>query len=155
MPWRPSVSKKAKILLIIAVALAVVLCVGIFLIHRYNTTSHSDRYSGSKRSQMNRLMDDIIHQRSDDWDNLTTVSVIQDAFGELSSGSTTYTVKLYVVDESAMSAGGYTLDKLWQMSPEQADAAAASGIMIHAGTAKIELESRTNQVLRFQLEALM
>ena len=104
---------------------------------------------------MNRLMDDIIHQRSDDWDNLTTVSVIQDAFGELGSGSTTYTVKLYVVDESAMSAGGYTLDKLWQMSPEQADAAAASGIMIHAGTAKIELESRTNQVLRFQLEALM
>lgn len=155
MPWRLSVAKKTKILLIIAVALAVVLCVSIFLIHRYNTTSHSDRYSDSKRSQMHRLMDDIIHQRSNDWDGLTTVAVIQDAYGELGGGSTVYTVKLYVVDESAMTAAGHTLDKLWQMAPNQADAAAASGIMIHAGTAKIELESRTDRVLRFQLEALM
>lgn len=102
---------------------------------------------GHRRYRRNCQMDNIIHQRTDDWDDCTTVTIVQSATREL--GCTNYVVKLYVVAEDLQ---GYTLKQLQSMKPEQAE---ATGVLTHACTATIQIDNKTNHVLRFHHEALL
>jgi hypothetical protein len=105
------------------------------------------RHCRNPAHRRNCQKDDIIHQRTNDWDNLTTVTIVQSIDREL--GCTNYVVKLYVVAEDMQ---GYTLKQLQTMKPEQAD---ACGVLTHACTATIQLDTKTNHGLRFHHEALL
>lgn len=103
-----------------------------------------------RRYRRNCQMDDIIHQRTNDWDDFTTVTVIQSTQWMLDC--TSYQVKLYLVSENLQ---GYTLKQLQSMKPEQAEDAVAAGVLTHACTATIQTDSKTGHVLRFHHEALL
>lgn len=133
--------------LLIGIPALLVLCAIICGILFYGATPQI--WTAGKREAMGRTMDAHIHARTDDWDGLTTVTVVERAEKELFSGQTTYTVRLYVVAEGADPI------PLWRLDPQQADEAAAAGTMTHACTATVQLDDKTGSILRFYTEAYL
>lgn len=137
------------------IAAVAAVCVMIGLVWWYLATPIADRYTPSQRYERNCAMDQIIHARSDDWDAMTTVTIVQTADRDFGDGATTYAVKLYIVDEAAMLAAGRDLEQLRRMDAAEGEKARREGILVHACNATIRMEDSTEQPLRFEMEALL
>ena len=146
---------KKQIALLIVLFVVGVGCVTSYLFYYYDTTSLSASYTTEERYDYNCDMDAIIHEKTDDYDALTTVTTIESAYKKLGEGYTTYNVAVYVVDEEALSASDYTLEGLRGLSKSKAAAAAKAGVMTRAANAVIRVDNKTGEVLQFSMEALM
>ena len=146
---------KKQIALLIVLFVVGVGCVTGYLFYYYDTTSLSASYTAEERYEYNCDMDEKIHEQTDDYDALTTVTTIESAYKKLGEGYTTYNVAVYVVDDDALSASDYTLESLRGLSKSKASAAAKAGVMVKAATAVIVVDNKTGDVLEFTMDALM
>ena len=146
---------KKQIALLIVLFVVGVGCVTGYLFYYYDTTSLSASYTVEERYEYNCDMDEKIHEQTDDYDALTTVTTIESAYKKLGEGYTTYNVAVYVVDDDALSASDYTLESLRGLSKSKASAAAKAGVMVKAATAVIVVDNKTGDVLEFTMDALM
>lgn len=146
---------KKQIALLIVLFVVGVGCVTSYLFYYYDTTSLSASYTAEERYDCNCDMDAIVHEKTDDYDDLTTVTTIESAYKKLGEGYTTYNVAVYVVDEDALSTSDYTLENLRGLSKSKAAAAAKSGVMTRAANATIRVDNKTGEVLEYTMEALM
>lgn len=146
---------KKQIALLIVLFVVGVGCVTSYLFYYYDTTSLSASYTAEERYEYNCDMDEKIHEQTDDYDALTTVTTIESAYKKLGEGYTTYNVAVYVVDDDALSASDYTLESLRGLSKSKASAAAKAGVMVKAATAVIVVDNKTGDVLEFTMDALM
>ena len=126
-----------------------------YLFYYYDTTSLSASYTTEERYENNCDMDAKVHEKTDDYDDLTTVTTIESAYRKLGKGYTTYNVAVYVVDDTALSGSDYTLEGLRGLSKSKAAAAAKAGVMTRAANAVIVVDDKTGAVLGFTMEALM
>jgi hypothetical protein len=100
-------------------------------------------------------MDAIVHDKTDDYDDLTTVTTVESAYKKLGKGYTTDNVAVYVVDDEALAASDYTLESLRGLSKSKAAAAAKAGVMTRAANVTIRVDNKTGEVLEFKMDALM
>ena len=146
---------KKQIALLIVLFVVGVGCVTGYLFYYYDTTSLSASYTAEERYEYNCDMDEKIHEQTDDYDALTTVTTIESAYKKMGEVYTTYNVAGYVVDDDALSASDYTLESLRGLSKSKASAAAKAGVMVKAATAVIVVDNKTGDVLEFTMDALM
>lgn len=146
---------KKQIALLIVLFVVGVGCVTSYLFYYYDTTSLSASYTAEERYDYNCDMDAIVHEKTDDYDDLTTVTTIESAYKKLGKGYTTYNVAVYVVDDAAMADSDYTLERLRGLSKSKAAAAAKTGVMTRAANVTIRVDNKTGEVLEFNMEALM
>jgi len=146
---------KKQIALLIVLFVVGVGCVTGYLFYHYDTTSLSASYTAEERYDYNCDMDAIVHDKSDDYDGLTTVTTVESAYKKLGKGYTTYNVAVYVVDDEALAASDYTLESLRGLSKSKAAAAAKDGVMTRAANVTIRVDNKTGEVLEFKMEALM
>lgn len=151
-------NKKLRLTLILLITAAVI-TLGIWAFstwtEHYSTTSRSNSYSAKERLFKNRTLDQVIHAKTDDYDALTTVTVVDSAYVAFGETRTTYNVSVYVVDEEALTASEHTLDALQGADPAYAAGAVGSGIMTKAATAVIRMDDETGSIISFTMEALM
>jgi hypothetical protein len=116
---------KGAVLTLVGLMVFGVLASGLYLHERFETTSRSSDYSTEERMEYNKKMDGIIHEQTDDWDGLTTITVVDSAYRGLFASDTYYTVSVYVLDESEFKANQleaqkegstYDMDTLWGYS---------------------------------------
>ncbi len=117
-----------------------------YLFYHYDHNSISGSFSGEERYSYNCQMDEIIHDRTDDWDEETTVGIVESAYRKFTKGYTTYNVALYTVDEAALEASGDTLDTARGLSKSPA---AKKEYLTRAAAAEIQVDNKTGEVLSF------
>lgn len=112
------------------VALVCLLAVGVcssvgYLTYRYSADgegkSRSADYTAEQRVEANKSMTQLVLDQTDDWDDETVVCIVDSAYRGFWEQETDYTVSVYILDESAFSAGqqadkSYSMDTLWAYS---------------------------------------
>lgn len=146
---------KKQIALLVVLFVVGVGCVVGYLFYHYDITSLSASYTTEERLEKNCQMDDLVHDKTDDWDQEQTVTTIESAYKKLGKGYTTYNLAVYVVDEDALADSKYTLEKLQGLSKSKAAAAAKDGVMTRAANVTIQVDDKTGEVLKITVEALM
>ena len=68
-----------------------------YLNYHYQTKSLSASYSTSERMEKNRLMQELIIEESDEYDNVETITIVESAYKEFFTGKITYSVAIYEV----------------------------------------------------------
>lgn len=134
--------------------LAVLLVVGVgcvvgYLFYHYDTTSLSASYTATERYEKNREMDAIVLDKTDDWDDATTATVIESAYRKLGKGYITYHVAIYTVDSEALAASGDSLEKVQGLSKSKA---AKHPALTRVGYADIQVDIKTGEVLLFEVQ---
>lgn len=127
--------------------LAVLFVVGVgsvygYLVYHYDNNSLSASYTTQERMEANKSMQPIVMEKSDDWDEITSVTVVESAFKEFLGHEITYTVAIYQVAD-----GVEVTDDLWKLSKSKA---AAHEDMTRVGTATVVINEDTGEVLGFQ-----
>ena len=116
---------KGAVLTLVGLTVVGCLASGTYLYQRFETTSRSSDYSTEERMEANRKMDAIIHDKTDDWDDAATITVVDSAYRGLFESETFYTVSVYVLDQAEFEANQaeleaegqvYTMDTLWAYS---------------------------------------
>jgi ECF transporter S component (folate family) len=87
-----------------------------YSIDHYNTTSLSASYTTDERVLANKGADLMVKEKSDDWDDVTTVTVVESVFPKFMDDHLTYTVAVYTVKEGAEG----NMDGLWKLSKSKA-----------------------------------
>lgn len=146
---------KKQIALLVVLFVVGVGCVTGYLFYHYDTTSLSASYTPDQRFDKNCEMDQLVHDNTDDWDEETTVTTVESAYKKLGKGYTTYNLAVYVVNEEALEASEYTLEKLQGLSKSKAAAAAKDGVMTRAANISIQVDDKTGEVLEITMDALM
>lgn len=121
-------------------------CVGGYLTYYYQTTSLSSAYSTEERIEANKNTQTILLEQSDDWDNLTTVTVVESAYKPFLGSETTYTVAVYEVKE-----GVEVTDDLWKLSKSKA---AKNENLERVATVTFVLNEKTGEVTDFAAESI-
>lgn len=108
-------TKKQIILLVVLVLLG---CASVFgyLTYHYDNTSLSAEYSATERVEKNKLMQTLVLQESDEYDDVATVTIVESAMKPFLSDKITYTAAVYTVngeltEEQATKAWGYSKSK--------------------------------------------
>ena len=112
--------KKQIVTLVCLILIGSVSAVG-YLGYRYNTSSRSADYKTEERVQIQKSMQKLVLEETDDWDDQTVITIVDSAYRPLFGDETDYTVAVYVVDMEAFAKGceedaGYTMDTLWAYS---------------------------------------
>lgn len=68
-----------------------------YLNYHYQTKSLSASYSTSERVSKNQLMQELVIEESDKYDNVETITIVESAFKEFFTGKITYSVAIYEV----------------------------------------------------------
>jgi len=126
-------------------------CVGGYLFYHYDTTSLSASYTASERLEKNCSMDAIIHAQTDDWDDCTTVTIVESAYKKLGKGYITHNVAVYIVDVDALEAAGDDLKAVQGLSKSKA---ADHFALKKVASAEIRLAEKSNELLSFSLKKL-
>ena len=112
------VMKFTKKQIALLVVLVVVGCVSVFqyLTYHYDTTSLSASYSDTERVEKNKLMQHLVIAESDEYDDVSTVTVVESAMKPFLSDKITYTAAVYTVNgeltaEEETKAWGYSKSK--------------------------------------------
>jgi len=111
---------KQVVVLILLMCIGIVSAVG-YLGYRYNTSSRSADYKTEERVEIQKSMQQLVLERTDEWDGETVFTVVDSAYRGLFESETDYTVAVYILDQEAFAAGqaedeSYTMDKLWTYS---------------------------------------
>ena len=144
-----------------AIALALLVCVGVgsavgYLTYRYEDTSRSADYTDQQRLDANKGMAELVLERTDDWDEETVVCVVDSAFRPMFESETDYTVAVYVLDEEAFAAGqaadeDYDMDTLWGYSKSGPKKDQYQSL-IKVASVHIIKNEKTGEILTFELE---
>lgn len=140
---------KKQIALLAVLCVVGVGCVVGYLFYHYDTTSLSASYTATQRYEKNRQLDAIVLEKTDDWDDDTTATVIESAYRKLSKGYIEYRVAIYTVDSEALAASGDTLEQVRGLSKSKA---AKHPALTRVGYATVQVSERTGEVLLFQLQ---
>ena len=135
---------KKQIALLAVLVLVGVASIFAYLPMHYSNTSLSASYSTEQRIEANRSMDPIIHDKTDDWDDMTTMTCVESAYGKFLSDEVTYNVAVYTVAE-----GVELDDSIWKLSKSKA---AAHESLTRVATATIVVNEKTGEVISFVIE---
>lgn len=129
--------------------LAVLILVGVasifaYLPMHYSNTSLSASYSTEERIERNQSMQPIVLENTDDWDDVTTMTCVESAYGKFLSKEITYTVAVYTVAD-----GVEMNDEVWKLSKSKA---AAHEGLTRVATATIVVNDKTGQTISFTIE---
>ena len=124
-----------------------------YLAYRYNTSSRSADYSKSERVEIQKSMQTLVLEETDDWDEETVITIVDSAYRGLFEEETDYTVSVYILDQEAFAAGqaadeNYTMDTLWGYS-KSGPSKDKYGSMIKVATAKIQKNEKNGEILSF------
>ncbi len=139
--------KFGKPQLALLAVLFVVGCGSVFgyLNYHYETTSLSANYSAEDRLDKNRLMQTLVVQECDDFDNVDTITIVESAMKPFLKNEITYTAAIYTQNEGLTAAEAA---KCWGLSKSKA---AKHEGLTRAGTAIIVVDGKTGEVLSFSL----
>ncbi|MBR7179537.1 MAG: folate family ECF transporter S component [Oscillospiraceae bacterium] len=135
---------KKQIALLAVLVLVGVASIFAYLPMHYGNTSLSASYSTEQRIEANRSMDPIIHDKTDDWDDVTTMTCVESAYGKFLSDEVTYNVAVYTVAE-----GVELDDSIWKLSKSKA---AAHESLTRVATATVVVNEKTGEVISFVIE---
>lgn len=134
---------KKQIVLLVALVLVGVVSIFAYLPMHYSNTSLSVSYSTEERIEANQSMQPIVLAETDDWDNVTTMTCVESAYGKFLSKEITYTVAIYTVEE-----GVEVTDDIWKLSKSKA---AKHEALTRVGTATIVVNDKTGETVSFEL----
>lgn len=137
-----------QIALLVTLFTVGVVCIAGYLFFNYNVNhaSRSAAYTDEQRIEANHMVDTLVHENTDDWDEETTVSIVESAYRGFLEKDTTYTVAVYTVDTEALEANGGRMDALWVYSKSKA---AKDENLTRVGTATIVVTEKTGKIQSF------
>lgn len=136
-----SFSKRQIVLLFVLFAVGVASVFGYLFVH-YENTSLSSAYSTEERIEANKSMQPIVQENTDDWDDQTTVTVVESAYKEFLGHEVTYTVAIYTTELPEVD------DDIWKLSKSKA---AAHEDLTRVATATVLVNEDTGEVLSFEV----
>ncbi len=137
-------TKKQIALLSILVVVGAVSIFG-YLDYHYDNTSLSASYTDSERVEKNKLMQELLLQECDDFDDVGTITVVESAMKPFLSDKVTYTAAVYTTAEGITAAEEAAC---WGYSKSKAK---KDPLLTRAGTATIVVDQDTGKVLSFEL----
>ena len=135
---------KKQIALLVVLVFVGIAAVFTYLPMHYSTNSYSAAYTTEERIEANRSMQPIVLDQTDDWDDVTTMTCVESAYGKFLSDEVTYTVAVYTVDE-----GVEVTDDIWMLSKSKA---AKHESLTRQATAVIVVDEGSGEVLSFDIE---
>ena len=138
-----SFNKKLVALLVVLILVGVASIFAYLPMH-YSNTSLSASYSTEERIEKNQSMQPIVLENTDDWDDVTTMTCVESAYGKFLSKEITYTVAVYTVAD-----GVEMNDEVWKLSKSKA---AAHEGLTRVATATIVVNDKTGQTISFTIE---
>ena len=136
-----SLSKKQIALLVTLVVVGAASVFGYLFFH-YDNTSLSASYTTQERIEANKAMQPLVLESSDDFDNMTTVTVVESAYKEFLGKEITYNVAIYQVAE-----GVEVTDDLWKLSKSKA---ASNESLTRVGTVTLVVNKESGQLVQSQ-----
>lgn len=134
-------SNKQIALLVVLVVIGTGSVLG-YLNYHYETTSLSAAYTKENRPEYNRAMQEYVLAESDEYDDVTTVTIVESAFKKFLGKEITYTVAVYEVNS------GEATDTMWGYSKS---GPAKDENLTRLATAIIVVEEKTGKVVSFQM----
>ena len=135
-----SFNKRQIALLVLLVAVGIASVFGYLFVH-YDNTSLSAAYTTEERIEANQSMQPMVVECSDDFDDVTTVTIVESAYKKFLGHEVTYTIAIYEVAE-----GVEVNDDLWKLSKSKA---AAHESLTRVGGAVILVDETTGQVISY------
>ena len=135
-----SFNKRQIALLVLLVAVGIASVFGYLFVH-YDNTSLSAAYTTEERIEANQSMQPMVVECSDDFDDLTTVTIVESAYKKFLGHEVTYTIAIYEVAE-----GVEVNNDLWKLSKSKA---AAHESLTRVGGAVILVDETTGQVISY------
>ena len=135
-----SFNKRQIALLVLLVAVGIASVFGYLFVH-YDNTSLSAAYTTEERIEANQSMQPMVVECSDDFDDVTTVTIVESAYKKFLGHEITYTIAIYEVAE-----GVEVNDDLWKLSKSKA---AAHESLTRVGGAVILVDETTGDVLAY------
>ena len=135
-----SFTKRQVALLVMLVAVGAASVFGYLFVH-YDNTSLSAAYTTEERIEANQSMQPLVVDCSDDFDDVTTVTIVESAYKKFLGHEITYTVAIYEVAE-----GVEVNNDLWKLSKSKA---AAHESLTRVGGAEILVDETTGQVISY------
>ena len=134
---------KKQIALLVVLVFVGVASLFAYLPMHYSNNSYSANYSTEERIEKNQSMQPIVLDNTDDWDDVTTMTCVESAYGKFLSKEITYTVAVYTVEE-----GVEVDDSIWMLSKSKA---AKHEALTRVATATIVVNDKTGEVVSFEL----
>lgn len=130
---------KKQILQLIALTVVGVLCVCAYLGYYYDNTSLSASYTTEERVEKNHQMQQIVLDRTDDYDDADALTVVESAYRPFLGKQTTYTVAVYLpIGDTGIS------DAMWAYKKS---AAKGDEALTRVATATIVVEDASGSVV--------
>ena len=136
-----SFEKKQIILLVLLFVVGVFSVFGYLFVH-YDNTSLSSDYTTQERIEANQAMQPMVADNTDDWDDQTTVTIVESAFKKFLGEEITYTVAVYTTELEEVS------NDIWKLSKSKA---AAHEDLSRVATATIVVNEKTGEMVSFQI----
>ena len=135
---------KKQIALLVVLVFVGVASLFAYLPMHYSSNSYSANYSTEERIEKNQSMQPIVLDNTDDWDDVTTMTCVESAYGKFLSKEITYTVAVYTVEE-----GVEVDDSIWMLSKSKA---AKHESLTRVATATVVVNDKTGEVVSFVIE---
>ncbi|MGN0999910.1 MAG: folate family ECF transporter S component [Faecousia sp.] len=135
-----SFNKKQVALLVILVVVGIGSVFGYLFVH-YQNTSLSSAYDSQERTEKNKYVQTVVLAESDDWDDLTTMTVVESAYKEFLGKEITYTVAVYEVAD-----GVEVTEQMWGYSKTPAS---KDENLTKVATVTFVVNEKTGEVLSF------
>lgn len=138
-------TKKQIALLLVLVLVGMGSVFGYMFVH-YSNTSITTGYTTQEVIDNNKKMQPIILEAGDEFDNMTTVTIIDYASQPFLQSKVTYSVSIYQVAD-----GVEVTDELWKLKKTPAS---KHEDLTKVGSATIVIDEATGEVLSIQAEAI-
>ncbi len=138
-----SFSKKQVALLLLLVVVGAASVFGYLYVH-YETTSLSTGYTTQEVIDNNKKMQSVLLENSDQYDDITTVTIIDYAYKPFLEKNVTYTVSVYEVAD-----GVEVTDALWKLKKTPASKHEA---LSKVGTATIVIDESSGKLISVQTD---
>ena len=138
-------SKKQVALLICLVVIGAASVFGYLFVH-YDNTSLSSAYTTEERQEANQSMQALVLELSDEFDDITTLTVVASAYKEFLGKEVTYSVAVYEVAD-----GVEVTDKMWSYSKSPA---AKDENLTRVGNANIVVDQKTGEAVIWQIDVV-
>lgn len=135
-------SKKQIALLITLVVIGSASVFGYLFVH-YDNTSLSSAYTLEERMEANQSMQKIILETGDEFDDITTLTVVESAYKEFLGEQINYSVAIYQVAD-----GVEVTDEMWCYSKSPA---AKDENLTRVGNVTIVVNEKTGKVVDYQI----
>lgn len=114
--WEASLyfTRKQIALLLVLVVVGAASVFGYLFVH-YDNTSLSASYTTEERTAKNKFAQQVVLDESDQWDDMTTLTVVESAYKKFLGDEITYTVAVYEVAQ-----GTEVTDAMWGYSKSPA-----------------------------------